>query len=86
MSTFGQAIIELEKGCKVARIGWNGKNMFLFLVRPEDYFFWNNPLSNIDIDRYEKAPWIGMKTVDNKIIPWFPSQADILATDYIFVP
>lgn len=29
---FGQALEELKKGGRVAREGWNGKGMFLFLV------------------------------------------------------
>lgn len=33
--TFGQAIAALKAGHRVARSGWNGKNMFIFL-RPGD--------------------------------------------------
>ena len=29
---FGEAIIALKQGKKVARKGWNGKGMFLYLV------------------------------------------------------
>ena len=29
---FGQAIEVLKTGNKVTRVGWNGKDMFLFLV------------------------------------------------------
>jgi hypothetical protein len=32
---FGQAIEALKQGKRVARIGWNGKGMFIF-QRPED--------------------------------------------------
>jgi hypothetical protein len=27
-------------------------------------------------------PWIGMKTADNKFVPWLASQTDILAGDW----
>ena len=30
--TFGDAINALKVGCRVARAGWNGKNMWLVLV------------------------------------------------------
>jgi len=30
--TFGEAIEALKQGKKVARKGWNGKNMYLFLI------------------------------------------------------
>lgn len=32
--TFGQALLEVKEGNLIARAGWNGKNMFVFL-RPE---------------------------------------------------
>ncbi|PNK41176.1 hypothetical protein CBR59_32765, partial [Bacillus thuringiensis] len=30
--SFGQAIVALVQGKNVAREGWNGKNMFLYLI------------------------------------------------------
>ena len=33
---FGQAIETLKSGKNVARAGWNGKGMYLFLVKGED--------------------------------------------------
>ncbi len=32
--------------------------------------------------RIELCPWIGMKTADNKFVPWLASQTDILAEDW----
>ena len=32
MMNFGQAIEALKNGKKVARVGWNGKGMFLYYV------------------------------------------------------
>ena len=34
--TFGEAIENMKKGEKVARRGWNGKGMYLFLADGED--------------------------------------------------
>ena len=34
--TFGDAIEALKQGKRVAREGWNGKNMFLFLLPAGD--------------------------------------------------
>lgn len=71
---FGQAIEVLKQGGRVAREGWNGKGMFLFYVdRPESY--WG----------CEGLNWIGMKTADNKVVPWLASQTDILAEDWTIV-
>ena len=36
----------------------------------------------INFIRPEVAPWIGMKTADNKFVPWLASQTDILAEDW----
>ena len=30
-------------------------------------------------------PWIGMKTADNKFVPWLASQTDVLAEDWCVV-
>ena len=32
---FSQALIELKKGGKIVREGWNGKNMFLVIAYPK---------------------------------------------------
>lgn len=42
MNNFGWALEQLKSGNKVCRFGWNGKNMFLFLV-PGSTFKVNRP-------------------------------------------
>ena len=32
--------------------------------------------------KVEGLPWIGMKTADDKFVPWLASQTDILAEDW----
>lgn len=77
---FGEAIKYLKRGMKVARKSWNGKAMWLTLIPSCNY----NP-SDIHSLGLEKLPWIGMKTADNKFVPWLASQTDILAEDWMFV-
>jgi hypothetical protein len=77
---FGLAIEALKKGKKVARSGWNGKGMWLILVPAED---WNTDIEN-PTDAFP-LPWIGMKTADNKFVPWLASQTDVLAEDWTIV-
>lgn len=80
--TFGLAIEALKMGYKVARKGWNGKGMWL------SYF---DPYNTIQFVLEEKKiggtflPYIGMKTADNKYVPWLASQTDILAEDWYIV-
>jgi hypothetical protein len=73
--TFSEALIHLEHGQHIARQGWNGKGMWLEYVSNEGLMYKQYPL----------LPFIGMKTADNKFVPWLASQTDILAKDWIIV-
>ena len=84
---FGSALQALKNGQKVAREGWNGKGMFLFLV-PGSVFKVNRaPLLGIYPEGTEinYLPHIDMKTVDGGIVPWLASQTDVLAEDWCVV-
>ena len=83
MMTIGEAVNELKEGFCVARRGWNGKGMFLFLVK-DDVVDAN--LNNIYLrffSRHKVQPYIMMFTADRQIIPWLCSQADLLAEDWV---
>lgn len=82
--SFSEALEHLKAGAKVARSGWNGKGMFLFLV-PGSVFEVNRaPLLGIypegTVINYQAH--IDMKTAQNTIVPWLASQSDILADDW----
>jgi hypothetical protein len=85
--SFGDAIYFMKKGEKVARRGWNGKGMFLFLVPGSTFAVNRPPLLGI----YEEgtiinySPHVDMKTADGSIIPWLCSQSDMLAHDWMIV-
>ncbi len=80
---FGLALEALQQGQKVCRFGWNGKGMWLSLVRGSDpKVTWGDYQVNSVIWDGECLPWIGMKTADNKFVPWLASQTDILANDW----
>ena len=85
--TFGQAIDALKIGQKVARPGWNGKNMFLFLVQGSTFQVNRPPLLGIYPEgaTINYRPHIDMKTVDDEIVPWVASQTDVLADDWKIV-
>lgn len=77
--TFGLAIEALKKGLKVARKGWNGKGMYLFLGCGEDI----QKCTGIE-DRCVDV--ICMKTAqDTVVFGWLASQTDMLAEDWILV-
>lgn len=76
---FGQALELLKNGKRVCRNGWNGKRMFLFYASGTDYYMLG--LSDL-LCGYDRLPWIGIKTADDKFVPWLASQTDILAEDW----
>lgn len=86
--SFGLAIEALKNGCKVARKGWNGKGMWLGLVKASNYTIFMPPHKGDDTPEGEcqgLLPWIGMKTADDKFVPWLASQTDILSDDWVIV-
>jgi len=82
--TFGDAIAALKEGKRVARSGWNGKGMFLFLVPGSTFKVNRPPLLGIYPEGTEinYCPHIDMKTADGKVVPWLASQTDVLAEDW----
>lgn len=89
---FGQAIASLKSGKKVARKGWNGKGMYLWLkpgtTIQKDWCKDPMLLSACEANggSVEGLPTICMKTADNKILTgWLASQTDMLANDWVLV-
>lgn len=81
---FEEALTALKKGSLVARAGWNGKSMFIFLV-PGSVFEVNRPplLGIYELGhRINYHAHIDMKTADHKVVPWLASQTDVLAEDW----
>ena len=90
--TFGLAIEALKMGKKVARTGWNGKGMWLLFIDEtrngnfgsdgggSPYYFSDRLPEYMTL-----LPWIGMKTADNKFVPWLASQTEMLAEDWMII-
>ena len=76
---FAEALYMLELGHTVARSGWNGAGMWIMLVEPLES---GQSGAVINDEVYEVSPWIGMKTADDKFVPWLASQTDMLAKDW----
>lgn len=76
---FGWALKQLRSGSKVARAGWNGKDMWLLLVEADE---WSTSVGPSNVPNAHRLPWIGMKTADGGFVPWLASQTDLLATDW----
>lgn len=85
--TFGDAVESLKEGEKVARRGWNGKGMFLFLVPASTFQVNRPPLMGIypEGTTVNYQSHIDMKTADDTVVPWLASQSDVLAEDWVIV-
>lgn len=80
---FGEALHKLRAGKAVARTGWNGKGMFLYLVGPGDY----PPATDVAKTAFDGGlvpyrPYLAMKTAQGDVVPWVASQSDLLASDW----
>ena len=87
--SFGHAIKALKTGHRVSRIGWNGKNMFLYYVGRGNYPVERNSGSAVKGHFPENMvpyrAYIAMLTAQNDVVPWVASQSDILADDWYIV-
>lgn len=91
--SFGEALERMKDGYKCARLGWNGRGMFVFYVPksigPRIGSFSNKvvtPFSThipkhietIELDAY-LVMWTAQETVQ---VGWLASQSDMLAQDW----
>lgn len=88
MGTFEMALHQLKRGDRAIRTGWNGKNMFIFLVPGSTFTVNRPPLLGIypegTVINYHAH--IDMRTADGTIVPWLASQTDLLAEDWEILP
>lgn len=88
---FSEALEIIKQGRLVARKGWNGKGMFIFIgfASVEVYRKEGNGVIDI-IDAKEwfnsnySGPTLCLKTAQNTIVVgWLASQTDMMSTDWI---
>jgi hypothetical protein len=84
MMTFGEAILALKHGEKVARIGWNGKGMFVYLVPAASYPVQTGAAKSHfgEGALVPYRPYLALKTTDEDVATWVPSVSDVLAEDW----
>lgn len=82
--TFSEALDLIKAGKRLARAGWNGKGMFVFLVPGSTFKVNRPPLLGIYPDGTEVNyhAHVDMRTADGQIVPWLCSQTDMLANDW----
>lgn len=88
----GLAIKYAKQGKKIARAGWNGKGMFLYLVngtvlekqllREEA----SKTLKDVLVSEVKICAHLDMKAADGSIVVgWLASQTDLLSDDWVIV-
>lgn len=68
---FDEALTRLKGGAKMHRAGWNGKGMFIAMQTP-------------DVNSKMGLPYLYIRTVDDKLVPWLASQTDLLSNDWAY--
>lgn len=88
--TFGHALEALKQGLKVARAGWNGKNMFIVYMPP--LYLTADKVNNRTVKHIGEGvdlncqPYIAMFNAQKEWIPgWVASQSDMLSEDWVIV-
>lgn len=82
---FGLALEAVKKGKRVARAGWNGKGMYIFLADVNDFH------TAADISEFEDQDVgcpdvLAIRTAQRELqVGWLASQADMLADDWYIV-
>ena len=75
---FGNALTNLKMGKRVCRTGWNGRDMWLRLIKANDW----HPVFGEEKSVMSCLPFILMKTADGGVVPWTASSTDVLSDDW----
>lgn len=85
--SFGFAIEAAKKGSKIARIGWNGQNMFVVYQKGYPQGIACNAQTAIawgmkEGDLFKCEPYLQIQMVNGSHSMWVPSINDILSNDW----
>ena len=84
--SFGWALERLKAGDRVARVGWNGKGMWLMKIQgPNDIASLHGYGFGEMLGEPAFADTVILRTPANRLVAWNSSQEDMLATDWVIV-
>jgi hypothetical protein len=83
--SFGHAVWLMRQGKKVARSGWNGSGMFIYLVPANSYPAQTDVARETFGEMVPYREYLVLKTAQNDIATWAPSGSDALAEDWLVV-
>lgn len=77
MSNFGVALDLLKEGKRVHRAGWNGKGMWIVLIRA------GNAMHVSAAGSFDMEDCLGIKMANGRMQPgWKPTTPDLFAEDW----
>lgn len=84
---FSEALRAVKTGRRVARAGWNGAGMWIFLVPGSEIIVDpSRPIGQVAPElsglRAVYRPHVDMWTADGEFVPWQATQSDLLADDW----
>lgn len=79
---FDFALNLLRQGKKLARAGWNGKGMYVYLVPANAYLAQTEAARSEFGEMVPYGAYLAMRTADARVVPWNPSQTCLLASDW----
>lgn len=87
---FDKALRGLKRGDKMARLGWNGKGMYVVMQPgyPDGIPINKNTAQATEIPEGTVMvfrPYLMMYTAQGDFVPWVASQTDLLAEDWQWV-
>lgn len=83
---FGTAFDFAKRGRKIARNGWNGKDMFVYHVDGNKYPAQQEAIKGEFIDdMVPYHPYLALKAAQGVISTWVPSITDLYAEDWVLV-
>jgi hypothetical protein len=77
---FGEILVFLKKGSTVARVGWNGKNMFAFMM-PAESVSTAQVIEELPVPKAVRKHYVSQFSHNG----WRPTLPDLLANDWYIV-
>lgn len=71
MTHFSEALAAAKDMKTIAREGWNGKGQFVFMI----------PGNELEGQKF--LPYLALSNVQGDIVPWLPSQGDLMGDDWV---
>lgn len=99
---YSKALTMVKKGYRIYREGWNSSNQWIRYINPyaphPDTVQGCLTIDTTTLNPYFKAadnnelaegtmmPYLAIKTNNNQLVPWLPTQTDNLAEDWVVLP